>query len=218
MVSMKSLSLNRPLVIMVLGLPGAGKSFFATQFAQTFGAPLVSVDRLHALLFAQQAYSKEEDELLSAVAKTEIDELLKTGKTFLVDGGASTRAQRMAITKTARAAGYDTLIVWVQTDEPTSRHRVTRLRGSARDDSGLNPMSDDAFARKTKQFTPPAQSEKHVVISGKHTYATQAKVVLRKLAGQRNVTVSSQRTAPSTQQISDTHVPPSPKRRSLTIN
>ena len=47
---MKSLSLAKPLVLVVIGLPGAGKSFFARQFSETFGAPMVSGDRIRHVL------------------------------------------------------------------------------------------------------------------------------------------------------------------------
>jgi len=39
--AMKSLHLSRPHAIMMVGLPGSGKSFFASQFAATFDTPYI---------------------------------------------------------------------------------------------------------------------------------------------------------------------------------
>ena len=39
--AMKSLHLSRPHAIMMVGIPGSGKSFFASQYADTFGTPYI---------------------------------------------------------------------------------------------------------------------------------------------------------------------------------
>lgn len=218
MSDMKSLSLKRPLVIMMLGIPGSGKSFFAVRFADMFGAPRVSVDRLRSLLFPTSTYSANEEKLLTAVTKLEVEELLKTQKSFIVDGGVSARTYRSEIEKMARAKGYGTLVVWVQTDEPTSRQRATKKRAKG-DINASIIMSESTFQARTKQLVPPLRTEKYVVISGKHTFATQAKVVLRKLVGPRDDTV----TVRHPERTINPHdpgnnVPPQPKRRSVTIN
>lgn len=218
MSDMKSLSLKRPLVIMMLGIPGSGKTFFASRFADMFGAPRVSVDRLRNLLFSTPAYSAGEDKVLNAITKLEIEELLKTQKSFIVDGGVSARTYRSEIEKMARAKGYGTLVVWVQTDEPTSRQRAKKKQVKG-DINASAPMDEAVFQSRIKQVSPPLKTEKYVVISGKHTYATQAKVVLRKLVGPRDdtVTVRHPERSINPHDIGN-NVPPQPKRRSVTIN
>ena len=54
---MEALTLSSPMIIEVVGLPGSGKSFFANQFANTFGAALVSQDKIRWTLFAHHTYS-----------------------------------------------------------------------------------------------------------------------------------------------------------------
>lgn len=177
---MKSLSLSRPLIVFVIGLPGAGKSFFARQFAETFNAPIVSYDYLRYQMFPDPAFSNEEDELIAQIAGHEFTELLKTQRSIIVDGGNNDYIDRQDLTKLAKKKGYGMLIVWVQTDERSARLRATK-RSARRDGDKLNmSMTDHAFDTAKASFMAPGKGEDFVVISGKHTYATQAKVVLRR--------------------------------------
>lgn len=178
---MKSLSTIKPLMIIVVGLPGSGKSFFARQFSETFGAPRVSNDRLRHILFGSEGYSKQEQTTIGMVAEAEIHELLKTQKTFLVDGFGLGRTQRAVLRKLAKEHGYDVLLVWVQTDQATAKYRSMKRSNKKKDDEHNASLTSALFEQETKKFSAPATNENHVVISGKHTYATQAKVVLKRL-------------------------------------
>ncbi len=182
---MKSLSLSKPLVLITIGIPGSGKSFFARQFSETFSAPVVSYDKLRHLLFANSTFNKQEQDLINTIADSEIEELLKTQKTFIIDGGGSSKVQRMDLRKKAHAAGYDTLLIWVQTDQNTAKYRSMK-RSSRRNDDKYNvSLSSEQYDQLEKRFTQPQPAETVVVISGKHTYPTQAKVVLKKLVTPR---------------------------------
>lgn len=186
---MKSLSLAKPHMIIMAGIPGSGKSFFADKFAETFGAPFVSHDRIAAIVDIPP-------EIIAKLLYAEIDELLKTRQSFIVDGAATTRTERGELAKKARAGGYETLTIWVQTDPATARDRA--IRKARQQDIQLTPDDHD---RRAKRFTPPHAGEKPVVISGKHTYASQAKVVLKRLTAPR-AAISTHDIAPSRD---DTH-------------
>lgn len=216
---MKSLSLSRPLVIMVIGLPGSGKSFFARQFADMFGAPLVSTDFVRHALFSEAEYSPREDALVGAITHNETAELLKTNKTLIIDGGVNSRASRTIIERLAHKHGYGKLIIWVQTDEPTSQARAAKRSDKRKNDELNSSMDMKAFERYKKQFSVPTPSENVIVISGKHTYATQARVILKKLVSPRD-TVAPERenharhVTIKTEESTDVQ----PRRRNVTIN
>jgi predicted kinase len=189
---MKTLSLSRPLILMLIGLPGSGKSFFGRQFAEMFGAPLVSNDRLRYELFAQPTYSEEEQEVIQRVADYQIEELLKTHRSFVVDGGCETKLDRQKFEQWAKKHNYGTLIVWVQTDEQTSRMRSTKRNPKRPDDVYSPSIAESKWSELSKRFAQPVK-EPYMVISGKHAFSTQAKMVLRKLA------------TPHTEQASSAH-------------
>jgi len=182
---MKSLSLHRPLLIFVIGAPGAGKSFFANQFADMFGAPIVSYDKLHHRLFTQPTYGHDESVIVMDVLKQQIEQLARTRKVFLVDGGVSARSQRFEIEKICKPYGYDSMIVWVQTDEMTAKKRATSRSNRRKGDENNDSITFELFDSLAAKVTAPGPSESAVVISGRHTFASQAKSVLRRLVSPR---------------------------------
>ncbi len=178
---MQSLNLSKPLVIIMVGLPGAGKSFFARQFSQTFGAPVVSYDRLRFELFNDITFSKEEQVIVGRIADYQIEELLKTKRTFLIDGGGNTYSERAKIEKVAKQADYETLVVWVQVDNASAKRRSMKRSKHKVDDKYNRNLTADEYNTQAKRLTPPKAKEQCTVISGKHIYHTQAKAVLKKL-------------------------------------
>jgi len=201
--------------MMVIGIPGAGKSFFARQFSDTFSAPVVSCDHLRYAIYEEPTHSKAEEATLQYLAEYQIGELLKTKKTFIIDGGMNAKVDRLKVEKIAREAGYGTLVIWVQTDEPTSRLRATKRKDGRRGDEWNASIDPDQFESYVKRLTPPSPAETLVVISGKHTYATQAKVILKKLVSPREDTQTPH--APDRSSHNNEQTPPT-HHRSITIN
>lgn len=184
---MKSLSTSRPLVVLMVGIPGAGKSYFARQFADIFHTPLVSYDKIHYLLFSEPEFSKDEELIVASIMNTQMQELFKTQKTFIIDGAVNSRAARVEVERVARKYDYGTLTIWVQTDRDSARFRVTTRKKSRDGDKYNVRLSPEQFEKHEKRINPPALKEDHVVVSGKHTFASQAKAVLKKIVSPRDV-------------------------------
>jgi len=163
----------------MVGIPGAGKSFFAEQFADTFKAPIVNSEKLRRNLFDTPTYSKDEDSVIDKISNSMLQQLFRTDKTTVYIGQTSLRTERASIAKIARAAGYEPLFVWVQTEPATARKRSLKPHDKS------FAISHEMFEEKLRKFSPPHQNEKVVVISGKHTYATQLRVVLKRLVEPR---------------------------------
>lgn len=166
---MKPLTSASPHAIIMIGIPGAGKSFFAERFADTFQAPIVSQTKL------QRQYHLTDDgadELQDAI----LSEYMKTHRTVLIDGGYDGRERRELLVRRLVKAGYRPMVIWVQTDTTESRRRAGKPfpRGSGIEEAVFDTLLDG--------FDPPGPREKMVVISGKHTYPAQLKIVLKQLA------------------------------------
>lgn len=214
---MKSLNLAQPQMLIIVGNPGAGKSFFARQFSETFDAPVVSVDRIRYELFANPTYGNDENDLVGRVAGYFVEELLKTKRSFLVDGGCNARAERTRLAQLAKKADYASPVIWVQTDVATCRARALKRNPEKRAGDKFSPsLSDQLFDALTRRFTEPTH-EKHVVISGKHTYGTQAKMVLRKLVADREAE-AHQAHREGLEQARQTQQRPEPNRRGIVIH
>lgn len=171
---MKSLSLAKPHLIVMVGVPGAGKSFFAERFSHTFSAPFVSWRVIRSELFDTPRFDTTEDILVDRVAHHMLDELFKTGAVVLYEADVQSQDHREEVAEQAKKAGYETLFVWVQIDTVTAKSRAAK--------NGLRPTQ---YQRYEKLFTPFKQTDTPVVVSGKHTYASQLKIVLTRLSTPR---------------------------------
>jgi shikimate kinase len=166
---MKPLTSASPHAIIMIGIPGSGKSTFAERFADTFQAPIVSQTKL------QREYRLSDQEA-ETLRDTILAEYMKTHRTVLIDGGLDVKENRETMVRMLVKAGYRPLVVWVQTDTSESVRRATRPypRGSG--------MTEEEFDRYLNLFDAPGEKEKMIVISGKHTYASQLKIILKQLA------------------------------------
>ncbi len=176
---MKSLQLTSPHIIAPVGNPGVGKTHFANQFAEMFEAPKLEYGRLE--------YSVGDAKLANQITQELLDEFLKTKKTIVFDGPTNKRVSRSELVKKAHKAGYKVLFVWVQTDESTAKSRWLKQHH--------HDLS--AYEEQSRRFSPPHETENYVVISGRHTYSTQARTVLRRLTEGRassNPVVPNRRT------------------------
>ncbi len=172
---MKSLSLSQPHLIILVGIPGSGKSTFAEKFSATFHTPYINYDTILELA----------DHNASIAGKFTIHMLetaFRTGQAIVFDGPSESKAQRQELKDIALDAGYTPLFVWVQTDSNTSRSRF--LKAGKKAGRRVTPAM---FEGLMKEFDSPQGNEPHVVISGKHTFATQVKAVLKHLVANRQL-------------------------------
>ena len=161
-------------VIIMVGIPGSGKTTFAEHFADTFKAPYINPSDISEQMGIDADTTEKVTQLL-------FNELLKTSRTLVYEGSTFTKDQRAAITKLIGKAGYKPLIVWVQTEPIEAKRRAI----SSQKKGGV--ISAEEFNDAYTRFEPPTEKEKPVVISGKHTYTSQLKIVLKHLAGQNRV-------------------------------
>lgn len=161
----------------MVGIPGSGKSFFAHKFAETFHAPYLDQSTIEAVVADPQKTAELTDHFLR--------ELVKTNQSIILEVECDTRQARTQLAKNLRSAGYTPLFVWVQVDAATARLRSQKAR----------KMTKEQFDQRLKRFSSPHPTENPLVISGKHTYASQATLVLKKLSAPR-ADISTHTSAP----------------------
>lgn len=162
---MKSLSLATPHIIAMVGIPGSGKTYFAEQFVNTFATPFISYHQLQGL--SGDALT------LHGTMLQILTEVTKTKHTVVFEGATNTRAERDELVKLAKQRGYSVLFVWVQTEVSMAKKRLSKEVSGADYDHYLD------------QFEQPQDPEPVVVISGRHTYNTQARAILKRLTADR---------------------------------
>ena len=202
---MKPLTPTTPSVIMLVGIPGAGKTTFAEHFAKTFSTPYLNPRTISR----QAGIGVDKAEKVSDLL---FDELLKTDRTILFEGPTETKAERAEVIKHAQHAGYHTVLVWVQTEPVEAQRRATRKRQNS------TPLTADEFKNAFHYFEAPLPTEKPVVISGRHTYASQLKVVLKNIARDRPATRATPAPRPAPRPGLQAKGPHSKTRRNIIIS
>lgn len=71
---------------MMVGLPGSGKTFFAQQFADTFGAPFID-----AAYVEERGRDEQASGELNAMF---LNEIARTNQTFIYEGDSLSRTHR----------------------------------------------------------------------------------------------------------------------------
>jgi len=159
---------------MMVGVPGSGKSFFASQFSQTFSTPYIDTETIIATTG---------DRTISArVIALLLTEICKTKQTFVLEGSSETKILRTEFAEFAKKHGYEPLFVWVQADPAISRQR-----------SAKKGRSQESYETALGRFEAPTESEKALVVSGRHTYATQLRMVLNHIGNQNRPQVNPER-------------------------
>lgn len=73
------------MVILVMGLPGSGKSFFAERLAQKINAEYYNSDGLRKKMFAERTYSDSEKEKVYEALLRKMQEATNEGKDVVLD-------------------------------------------------------------------------------------------------------------------------------------
>ncbi|MDO4507840.1 MAG: AAA family ATPase, partial [Candidatus Saccharibacteria bacterium] len=155
---------SKPRALLVFGAPCSGKTTFAEKFAKKFDLAYYDFDNL-----------KAEARLTRKTILLILTLLSRTKKTLVIEGGVGTEKERVEMRNILNAAGYNPTLIWVQTDTATIRTRMkTRYKSVAR--------AKEVYNSSIEELEAPADEERPIILSGKHTFETQTKHVLSGLA------------------------------------
>src|SRR5207244_3808317 len=96
---------GRPALVVLMGLPGAGKSHCARLLCARLGAAHVASDELRSRLFIAASYADEENRAVFAVAAAVVDSLLADGHRVVLDATNLLAANRAAAVAAAGRRG-----------------------------------------------------------------------------------------------------------------
>lgn len=173
---------EKPIIILLYGFPGSGKTFFSRQLCEELQSAHLEEDRIRNELFEKPRFSKQENYALQRIMGYMSGEFLAAGISVIYDMNAMRFSQRHTVREIARRNKVDTLIVWFQLDADTAYLRNAKRDRRKMDDRFAAGYNVEQFRELAAHMQQPEPTEDFVVVSGKHTYVSQRGNVMKKLA------------------------------------
>lgn len=171
---------NKPLLILLYGFPGAGKTNFASHMTDVLDCAHVHGDRIRHELFEEPRYDEQEEEIIKQLMDYMTEEFLKAGISVIYDASMSRKSDRHIMRELARKKGAKTLLVWFQIDPDTAYGRLRRRDRRKTEDKYAIDYTESEFRHAASKMQHPMPTEDYVVVSGKHTFASQKSSLFKK--------------------------------------
>jgi predicted kinase len=173
---------QKPILIMLYGFPGSGKTYFSRQFSEEVQTAHLEEDRIRNELFAKPRFTKQENFALGRIMEYMTNEFLTAGISVIYDMNAMRFSQRRNLREIARKHNAEVLIVWFQLDADTAFVRNNKRDRRRLDDRYAAGYNVEQFKEVAAHMQQPDITEDFIVISGKHSYPSQRSSVIKKLA------------------------------------
>jgi predicted kinase len=177
---MQKIVTNQPVLVMLYGYPGAGKTNFASHLAEALSAANLQTDRIRHELFENVTYNKEEDQIVNNLGQYMAEEFLKAGVSVVLDSDVSRLSQRRALRDVARKTHAKPVLIWLQIDIESAQQRLNSRDRRRSEDKYARPYDLSTYQQYVGRMQNPS-NEDYIVISGKHTFNTQRGAVIKKM-------------------------------------
>jgi len=146
---------GRPALVMLMGLPGTGKTHCARMLCDRLGAAHVATDQLRSRLFIAASYADEENRAVFALAEALVDDLLAEGHVVVLDATNLVARYRVPMEGVAARRGVTVTHVLVVADDADTRARLA-ARAIARADGDHSDADVGVYERmRVRGFEPP---------------------------------------------------------------
>lgn len=148
---------GRPALIVIMGLPGVGKSHIARLLSAQIGAAHVASDELRSRLFIAASYADDENRAVFAVAGALVDSLLSAGHRVVLDATNLRARNRERALSLARQRDVPVVFVYVDAPEVEVRERLAARR-AARAADDHSEADERIYERmRAEAFEPPSE-------------------------------------------------------------
>jgi len=172
--------LNKPVLICLYGYPGSGKSFLARNLISSIQMINVNAERVRNELFERPRYDAQENAVIAHLMNYMSEEFLNSGVGVVYDANVTRMAQRRRLRELAKKSHAEYLLVWLQIDVDSAFARTQQRDRRTNDDRYAEPQTRTTFDQKLTDMQNP-QNENYLVLSGKHSFASQKGAILNKL-------------------------------------
>ncbi|MEO8961144.1 MAG: ATP-binding protein [Ginsengibacter sp.] len=117
------------MIVIVFGLPGSGKSYFASRFAKMINAGYVNSDKLRKEMFTERVYSDKEKKVVYDTMLEQMKKAVQQNNNLVLDGTFHKKDTRKLFVEEIQMLGEDEILfIEVWADEEIIRERVKKAR------------------------------------------------------------------------------------------
>ena len=183
--------LNKPLLIVFIGMPGSGKTYFASRLAEKIEAVRINSDAMRLAIFGshdrvEEIRASKQSYLLNSqvfgAMHYSAKQILERGHSVIYEAQQTKRRNRREIERIADECGAIPVLIWVQTNVEVAKSRgVSR---DATDDTHRYTEEKMEFLADhfTKSLERPQDDENVIVISGEVPFKEQYREFKRQLS------------------------------------
>ncbi|TFG45299.1 MAG: ATP-binding protein, partial [Dehalococcoidia bacterium] len=128
---------NRPILVILVGLPGSGKSYFAARFINQIPATILESDFIRKTLLKKPTYSRHEHARVFRAIYAVAKELLDAKFNVIIDATNLNEKYRRPLHRIAEEIGANAVTVYLKTPRDVARERLIdrKLRGASISDA-----------------------------------------------------------------------------------
>ncbi|MBI4786107.1 MAG: ATP-binding protein [Chloroflexi bacterium] len=142
-----------PVLIVICGLPGVGKSFLAHALVERLPAVIVESDFVRKTLFPKPTYSGLESTWVHRIAHVVMERLLKSGRRVIYDATNLYEWHRAKSYQLADRANAKLIVVQIVAPEALIRERLTK-RFESRDPGDLSDATWQVYEHLRRTAEP----------------------------------------------------------------
>jgi hypothetical protein len=145
---------GRPALVVIMGLPGVGKSHCARLLCERIGGAHVASDEVRSRLFIAATYADAENRAIFAAVSALVDSLLGEGHRVVVDATNLLARNRAATVAAARRRDLPVIYIRVSSSDEAARARLAKRR-VARAAGDHSDADVQIYERMRLTFEPP---------------------------------------------------------------
>jgi predicted kinase len=147
-----------PVLVMLTGLPGTGKSHVARLLAEVLPFAIIESDQVRKILFPQCAYTAEESRWVHRTCHALMEKLLRKGVRVIYDATNLHERHRELVYRLADGNEVKLIIVKVVAPEKVASDRL-QIRHDSPEEDGVSSDADwQVYRRMSRQADPIGRS------------------------------------------------------------
>ncbi len=179
---------QKSFLLLFLGFPGSGKSYFARNLAEKTNTVRLNGDSMRIALYGsveeieKQANKKRINRQTFGAIDYAVEQILRTGHSVIYDAHHNKRSIRVGLEKLANEHDAITIVVWVKTPYELALRRGQERRAAPDQRRLSEEKMKQTMERHTDNFDEPVASELVITVDGTMPFEQQFESYDRQLA------------------------------------